>query len=422
MHAIRNFINAYFKNTDYTVPKAVSIQDSYEESDPETPIIFIMAPGVDPTENLKRYAEELGVIMAPISLGKGQEAKAKAILKSASQSGRWCFLSNCHLSVQLLPELENMMDEIFADKYDPTFRVLMSAAPVPKGNEGGQFPISLLQRSIKQAVEPPRGIKANVCRTYSNMPKVFTRCENDMGFRKAVYGLVWYHALLIERKKFKSLGWNTAYSFNDSDYQVCEDQLAQYMGRYVNDLKDDKFNAMEPVPWDAVRELIGQCNYGGRVTDNSDRTLLMVYTKEIFNDDLIGTDKWKPPGTEHEPYSYIVDESNTKANVAELWTPDVFTTEIQAYMHEGPDPTSCFGQHPNAEISSQIADTAGLLQDIVSLQPLVVEGSPKEKTAMLLKKIKELAEIVPAAVDIGELKHKLAKDDNPLNTVLLQEM
>lgn len=41
---------------------------------------------------------------------------------------------------------------------------------------------------------------------------------------------------------------------------------------------------------------------------------------------------------------------------------------------------------------------------------------------MLLKKIKELAEIVPAAVDLGELKHKLGKDDNPLNTVLLQEM
>jgi hypothetical protein len=43
-----------------------------------------MAPGVDPTENIKRLAEELGVIVAPISLGKGQEAKAKAILKSAS--------------------------------------------------------------------------------------------------------------------------------------------------------------------------------------------------------------------------------------------------------------------------------------------------------------------------------------------------
>lgn len=149
------------------------------------------------------------------------------------------------------------------------------------------------------------------------------------------------------------------------------------MGRYVNDLKDDKFNINEPVAWEAVRELIGMCNYGGRVTDNNDRILLRCYTAEIFNDDLIAVDKWRPPGTEHENYQYIVEEGNTKANIAELWTPDVFLQEISGYMHEGPDPTSCFGQHPNAEISSQINDTTELLKDIVSLQPLVVEGSPK---------------------------------------------
>jgi dynein heavy chain, axonemal len=96
-----------------------------------------MAPGVDPTENLKRYADEIGVTMAPISLGKGQEAKAKAILTSASQSGKWCFLSNCHLSVGLLPELENMMDDILKGEYEPAFRVLMSAAPIPKNAESG---------------------------------------------------------------------------------------------------------------------------------------------------------------------------------------------------------------------------------------------------------------------------------------------
>lgn len=133
------------------------------------------------------------------------------------------------------------------------------------------------------------------------------------------------------------------------------------MGRYVNDLKDDKFNVSEPVPWEGIRELIGMCNYGGRVTDNNDRILLRVYTNEIFNDNLIHIDKWRPPGTEHENYQYIVDESNAKMNIAELYTPDVFYTEISGYMHEGPDPTSCFGQHNNAEISSQIADTTGLL-------------------------------------------------------------
>lgn len=54
--------------------------------------------------------------------------------------------------------------------------------------------------------------------------------DQDRNFRKAVFGLCWFHTILIERKKFKSLGWNVNYSFNDSDYTVCEDLLALYMG------------------------------------------------------------------------------------------------------------------------------------------------------------------------------------------------
>ncbi len=63
-----------------------------------------------------------------------------------------------------------------------------------------------------------------------------------------------------------------------------------------------------PVPWDAVRELIGSCNYGGRITDPNDRLLIQVYTKEIFNDELVAIDKWRPPGTEHLNYAYLPDE------------------------------------------------------------------------------------------------------------------
>ena len=45
----------------------------------------------------------------------------------------------------------------------------------------------------------------------------------DREFRKAVFGLAWFHTLVIERKKFRSLGWNVKYAFNESDYSVCED-------------------------------------------------------------------------------------------------------------------------------------------------------------------------------------------------------
>jgi hypothetical protein len=54
--------------------------------------------------------------------------------------------------------------------------------------------------------------------------------EQEPWYRKALFGLAWYHALVIERKKFKTLGYNVSYKFNDSDFNVCSDLLADYMG------------------------------------------------------------------------------------------------------------------------------------------------------------------------------------------------
>lgn len=136
-----------------------------------------------------------------------------------------------------------MMDVIFKQKLDPNFRLFLSASPHP------DFPISLLQRSLKIAQEPPRGIKANMLRLYANQSKTFKLVDKERDFRKAVFGLSWFHSILIERKKFKTLGWNVSYAFNDSDYSVCEDTIATYLGRvtdtgcFVGDYKKtDKIN------------------------------------------------------------------------------------------------------------------------------------------------------------------------------------
>lgn len=85
------------------------------------------------------------------------------------------------------------MDEIFKKKINPSFRIFMSAVPID------EFPISLLQRSLKITQEPPRGIKNNMLRLYKNMDKRFTNCDKQQQFRKAVYGLCWFHTILIER-------------------------------------------------------------------------------------------------------------------------------------------------------------------------------------------------------------------------------
>jgi len=45
----------------------------------------------------------------------------------------------------------------------------------------------------------------------------------------------------------------------------------------------------DETPWEALKYLIAGINYGGHVTDDWDRRLLMTYIQDFFNDNSINT-------------------------------------------------------------------------------------------------------------------------------------
>ena len=77
------------------------------------------------------------------------------------------------------------------------------------------------------------------------------------------------------------LGWNIIYGFNDSDFEVSENLLSLYLDEY------------EETPWDALKYLIADVNYGGHVTDDWDRRLMQSYIYDYFTDEAIGAQYFK---------------------------------------------------------------------------------------------------------------------------------
>lgn len=78
------------------------MKETYDESGPNTPIFFVLFPGVDPTPQVERTAALFDISIANgkfvnISMGQGQENRAKKALFDAAANGTWVMLQNVHL-------------------------------------------------------------------------------------------------------------------------------------------------------------------------------------------------------------------------------------------------------------------------------------------------------------------------------------
>lgn len=150
-----------------------------------------------------------------LSLGQGQAAIATKRIKEGAKAGHWVFLANCHLSLSWMPQLEKIVEQLQTDSVHRDFRLWLSSSPHP------DFPISILQSSIKITTEPPKGIKSNMKRLYAQIVDTkFNACKKPEKYKKLLFCLCYFHSVLLERKKFLNLGWNVNYSFNDSDFDV----------------------------------------------------------------------------------------------------------------------------------------------------------------------------------------------------------
>ncbi|KAF3697610.1 Dynein heavy chain 2, axonemal Axonemal beta dynein heavy chain 2 Ciliary dynein heavy chain 2 [Channa argus] len=380
----------------FVEPPVLDMKAVVEESTCRTPLIFVLSPGVDPTGALVQLADASGMSknFHALSLGQGQAPVAKSMIDEGVKNGHWVFLANCHLSLSWMPDLDKLVEQLQVQKPHSNFRLWLSSSPHP------EFPITILQAGIKMTTEPPKGVKANMKRLYQLVTDAqFNRCSKPIFYRKLLFSLCFFHSILLERKKFLQLGWNIIYGFNDSDFEVSENLLSLYLDDY------------EEIPWDALKYLIAGVNYGGHVTDDWDRRLLTTYINDYFCDAAISQPFFKLSSSS----SYYIPRDGPQSSYRE------YISMLPATEHP-----EVFGQHPNADIASQIAETRILFDTLLSLQPQLtsptaVGGTPSSENKVL-EMLADVRGKIPKLIDYESTRSLLQDNPSPVNVVLLQEI
>mmetsp|Transcript_14483 Transcript_14483/g.50911 ORF Transcript_14483/g.50911 Transcript_14483/m.50911 type:complete len:4419 (-) Transcript_14483:356-13612(-) len=389
--AIQMFISAKL-DSKFVEPPAFDLDAVVNESTCTTPLLFVLTPGMDPTYQLNAVAGQRGITCNNISLGQGQEVKAEAMVADGAKHGFWALLANCHLCWKWLPTLEKFIEKTFESGPHKDFRVFMSSSPTPN------FPIQLLQNCIKMTAEPPKGLKANIVRLMNNTTEEsFNRVNETQKYRKLFFSLCWFHAILLERRKFKMLGWNVMYDFNDSDFDISENILAIYL-----DLDPTE------IPWDAIRYLIAEANYGGRVTEHPDNRVLRAYVNQFFAPEAL-----LPKFAFSSLPTYFIPDDNSLSS-------------YRTFARDLPfsEPPEAFGQHGNAEISSAMVDTELLCSTIAFLGGGGGKsgGGGPTRDEMVYSTCTSLLDKLPENIDWEEVSERNESDISPLKVCLLQEI
>ncbi|XP_066582837.1 dynein axonemal heavy chain 10 [Prorops nasuta] len=387
----------------YVLPAQISFDTIYEQSSAVMPVIFILSPGADPSAELVKLADKYdcgGGKFRYLSLGQGQEKLALELLETALARGQWLLLQNCHLLLPFTRLLDKYLENI--QNPHPDFRLWLTTDPIDN------FPIGILQRSLKIVTEPPSGLKLNLRNTYFRMSSdLLEQCEHP-AYKDLIYTLAFYHAVLQERKKYGKVGWNVSYDFNESDFSVCSNILETYLKKA---LQQQQQESAWIIPWKSIKYLIGEVMYGGRVVDFYDRRVSRIYMDEYFGDFAFDTLR---------TFHFFQDP-----DIDYVIPPQGNRDDYIKYIDDLPliDRPEVFGLHSNAEIAYFTRSARNMWTDLLQLQPQTgEEGSRDNKDKFIENMAKDLLDKLPRKYNIKRLRKNFAPSIPPTTVVLIQEL
>jgi dynein heavy chain, axonemal len=247
------------------------------------------------------------------------------------------------------------------------------------------FPVSILQSGVKMTVEPLPGVRANMQRTLTldltASDAFFDGATAPLPFKRLLFSLVFFHAIVQERRRFGPLGWNVPYDFDDDEWRLSARQLLEFV------------NVSEGAPpLDALRFVTGECNYGCAVADDRDRRLVCTLLERSYAAALLQSD------------SYSLSESGLfkcdwGAGASRADMLHALTALPMAPLPEA------FGLHANADIAKDASATTAFLAALLRAGGVATGGgggAEAHATAAITASMQQL----PADFDVESAARK----------------
>lgn len=268
--ALSRFVNLVFGcdlllETRYELDRVVQ-----DETSASTPLCLVSVPGHDASYRVDALVQTTSARCVSVAMGSQEGfALADQAIATAARNGSWVLLKNVHLAPTWLGQLEKKLQNLGANR---AFRLFLTMEATPN------IPVNILRQGKILMNEPPAGIRANLLDSLGNVDG--RRLATGPAEKTRLYFLLaWFHAIVQERLRYAPLGWTKTIEFNDADLAAAFATVDTWMTIAAKGRAN-----IDPasIPWKAIRSLVRENIYGGKIDTVFDQVMLDSFVDRLF--------------------------------------------------------------------------------------------------------------------------------------------
>ena len=252
---------------------SINLENTILQSSSDIPILIIISPGSDPSQELHDVAERtIGIEnLVEFPLDEGQEEIVIRKIVEQSLVKSWLCLKNLHLVVEILPVIEKCYSQLQTHEH---FRLILTS------EQHSSFPVNFLTKCLKISYEFPVGVKYNMLRTYEHWSDDYVALGKNPARSRLLFCLTWFHVVLQERCNFIPFGWSQYYEFSLSDLRAATNFIDRmYQWRKTELAHDSQW-------WDYIHGVLVNAIYGSKIDHPMDIQIFSSLIKRYFNPDI----------------------------------------------------------------------------------------------------------------------------------------